>query len=72
MDLYELLSRPVGFDLDERGWAARCEAEIRADERARIVEEIGQMARDAQTVQRYQRAGALITCAQKVKKGPKP
>lgn len=72
MDLYELLSEPVGFDIagDLPAWAARAETQIRADERAKIVSEIAQIARDNASAGRPTRAAWFTQLAERVKKGP--
>lgn len=75
MDLYELLGEAMadyGTPLASlhRLGLDRIETKIRADERAKVVAEIAQMARDAATAGRITRSFAFEQAAERVKRGP--
>ena len=68
MDLYELLADDDGEIY--RDAIDGAEARIRADERAKIVAEIAQIARDNASAGRPTRAAWAEQIAERVKKGP--
>lgn len=73
MDLYLLLAEPSPGEVATATYRSRvadAEAKIRADERAKIVAEIAQIARDNMSAGRPTRAAWSIQLAERIKKGP--